>query len=189
MFQLLLVSMVAQAQEIETQGYVPRPVAGHAVFDLRVGVDRLDSQHPFLCGEVTPLSWLSFEGCGTGSGLLHQGTEPEMAHFRTRGRIWGADHQRTELDLLVGAGFAEIQVAEDAHGFKFGKARSDDQVEAAGPEVSLSAKGRVWVDKGGRTYVTADLNAGLAIIPAAPVVTGGGNAALPFAAFTVGFGL
>jgi hypothetical protein len=112
-----------------------------------------------------------------------------MAHFRTRGRLWGIDQQRTELDLLVGAGFAEIQVAEDAHGFKFGKAQSTEQVEAAGPELSLSAKGRLWIDKGGRTYVTADINAGVAHIPAAPVVTGGSSTALPFAAFTVGFGL
>jgi len=179
----------AQAGEIDTRAFVPRPVAGHPVVDLRVGVDRIDSHHPFLCGEISPLPWLSVEGCGTGSGLLHRGSEPEMAHFRTRGRIWGADHQRTELDLLIGAGFAEIQVAEDEHGFKFGRARSADQVEAAGPEVSLSAKGRLWVDKAGRTYVTADLNAGVAAIPAAPVVTGRPNKALPFAAFTVGFGL
>ena len=170
----------AVAQELESQAFTPRPVV--------VGVDRIDTQHPFICAEVSPLSWLSVEGCGTGSGFLHSGTEPEMAHFRTRGRIWGADHKRTELDAMIGLGFAEIQVAEDARGFKFGAAKTPDQVEAAGPEISASAKGRMWVDKGGRTYVSGDVNVGAAYIPAAPTVTGGTNKVMPFAAVTVGFG-
>jgi len=178
----------ANAEEIASQAFVPHPIAGHPVLDMRVGVDRIDTQHPFICGEVTALAWLSVEGCGTGSGFLHHGTEPEMAHFRTRGRVWGMDHKRSEIDALIGVGFAEIQVDEDAHGFKFGQAKEENQVEAAGAEISGSAKGRFWVDKGGRTYVSGDLNVGMAYIPAAPVVTGGDTKVLPFAAVTVGFG-
>ncbi len=178
----------AGAEELDTRAFVPHPVAGHPVFEMRVGVDRIDTEHPVVCGEITPLPWLSVEGCGTGSGFLHQGTEPEMAHFRTRGRLWGIDHKRSELDLLVGAGFAEIQVDKDEGGFKFGKAKDPDPIEAAGAEASIGTKGRFWVDKGGKTYISGDINVGAAFIPAAPEVMGGGKKVLPFAAMSVGFG-
>ncbi len=88
----------------------------------------------------------------------------------------------------MGAGFAEVQSGMDQTGFRFGRAASDDQVEAAGPEASISVKGRLWVDDGGRTYVTADLNAGAAYIEAARTVIGHGGPVVPFAAATVGYG-
>ena len=155
---------------------------------MRVGVDRMDQTHPYLCAEVSPTGWLSVEGCGTGQGVLHQGDEPDMAHFRTRFRTIGLDRGRAEVDLLVGAGFAEVQTTRDRPGFKFGKATEEQPIEAAGPEASVATKSRLWLDNGGKTYMSADLSAGAAIIPAAPEVIGRGGAVVPFAAFTVGLG-
>ena len=111
-----------------------------------------------------------------------------MAHFRTRARALGLDRGRAELDLLVGAGFAEIQRTADAHGFKFGKPTEAHPIEAAGPEASLALKGRLWLDNGGRTYASADLSAGAAAIAGAPQVLGHGGTLVPFAALTVGLG-
>lgn len=167
----------------------PRPVAGHPVFDLRVGVDRLeDVRHPFLCAEGAPTRWLSFEACGNGAGFLHQDPSPDMAHFRALGRLAGFGAGRGSIDLRVGGGFAEVQRGADAPGFRFGPAREADPVEAAGPEASASLKGRWWLDGAGRAYLVGDLAAGVALIPGAPDVFGRGGPAVPFAAFTAGLG-
>ena len=185
----LLLQTVAWGEETRSEAFRPRPIAGHPVFDFRVGVDRLDARHPQLCAELTPLAWVSVEACGTGAGFLHQDPNArDMAHFRARFRAAKAQMGRFTTDLLLGAGFAEIQTTADQPGFLFGNARSEDQVEAAGPEASASLKGRFWVDRGGRTYLTADLNAGAAVIPAAPTVIGRGGPIVPFAALTVGYG-
>ena len=56
----------------DSEVVVPRPIAGHPVFEMRVGVDRVDAlHHPFICAEGAPLAWLSVEACGTGAGILH----------------------------------------------------------------------------------------------------------------------
>lgn len=178
----------AAAQEVHSETYKPAPVAGHAVFDMRVGIDRIDQNHPYICAEVAPLGWWTLEGCGTGNGFLHHGDEPDMAHFRTRFRTVGVDRGRAEADLLVGAGFAEVQRTADEHGFKFGKATEEHPVEAAGPEASVGLKSRIWLDDGGKTYVSGDLTGGAAFIPAAPAVLGRGTPLVPFAGLTVGLG-
>lgn len=184
----LLLSPVAFAGS-SSEAWHPRPVAGHPVFDLRVGVDRLEElRHPYLCAEGAPTRWLSFEACGNGAGFLHQDPSPDTAHFRALGRVAGAGVGRAAVDLRVGAGFAEVQRTADAPGFRFGKAREPEPVEAAGPEVAASIKGRLWLDGGGRTYLVGDLTGGLAIVPAAPEVFGQGSPAVPFAAVTAGLG-
>lgn len=169
----------------------PRPIAGHPVLELRVGADRLDElRHPVICAEGAPLAWLSFEACGNGAGILHQDPEStDMAHFRARARVAGAQRGRGTLDGLIGAGFMEVQrTSQDEAGFKFGQARSPEQVEAAGPEVSATVKGRYFVDPGARTFVSADLNVGAAVIPAAPAVMGSGGPVVPFGMLTIGLG-
>lgn len=187
---LLLGAICALAQDSAV--FVATPVAGHPVFDLRVGVDQTSASpvgpdRPVLCGELYPLAWLSIEGCGTGSGLLHDANALEMAHFRTRARLASAQSARVQGDLLLGAGFAEIQSTFDHPGFKFGRAREPNPIEAAGPEGSFSVKGRYFLGERGRSHLTADLNVGTAIVPAAPDVAGIGPV-VPFAAFTMGFG-
>ena len=185
----------ADAQEASSEAFVPRPVAGHPVFELRIGADRSPLAggegpwHPFICAEAAPARWLSFEACGTGAGILHQDPDfPDMAHFRAQVRAASFSLGRTTTDVQLGAGFAEVQRTTDEAGFKFGQAKTADPVEAAGPEAALSIKGRYWMDKGGRTYATADLDAGVAAIPAAPEVLGRGGPVVPFASLTIGMG-
>jgi hypothetical protein len=171
------------------QAFLQRPIAGHPVLEMRIGVDRLEVGHPFVCAEVSPLRWLSVEGCGTGAGFLHHDPDfPDMAHFRARARVYGVGEGRVTADLLFGAGFAEIQSTSDAPGFKFGAAREPEQIEGAGPEASVSVKGRLWLDNGGRTYATGDVNVGVAAIASAPTVIGTDGPIVPFAALTFGLG-
>lgn len=186
---LLFLAALAHAADMDSELFVPNPIAGHAVFDLRVGVDRIGPDHAFLCGELYPLAWLSVEGCGTGSGFLHHGDEPEMAHFRAKARLHSVGRGRLRADFLAGVGFAEVQrTAVDRPGFRFGRASSDDPIEAAGPEAALGVKGRYWADPAGKAYLTADAALGVASIPAAPTVIPGSSPVLPFAAVTVGLG-
>lgn len=186
----MLGTLAAAAAWAETRSEAvrPNPIAGHAVLELRVGVDRIDAQHPVICAEGSPLAWLSVEGCGTGSGFLHHDDAPDMAHFRARARVLEVGEGRASASLLGGLGFAEVQRGADAAGFKFGEARAADQVEGAGPEASVGIKGRYWVDPGARTYLSADLTTGAAIIASAPTVIGSGGPVVPFAAITVGYG-
>lgn len=170
---------------IEQTTFVRRPVAGRPVFDLRVGAQSVDGSHPYLCGEGNPLAWLSVEACGTGAGILHRGDGFDMAHFRARVRALHREIKRSDIDLLVGAGFAEVQRGEDAAGFRFGE-QDTGAVEAAGAEASLSVKGRFYTTPG--TYLVADVNAGAALIPGASQVFGQGGPVVPFAAATIGLG-
>jgi hypothetical protein len=185
---LLLVAIAALAQGPGPETITRRPVAGHAVFDLRAGIQTISLQNVYLCAEGSPTAWLSFEACGNGAGILHQAPVSDIAHFRSRIRAASGSIGRLDTDLLVGVGFAEVQTTADRPGFKFGQARSADQIEAAGAEASIALKGRYWADRGGRTYVSADLNAGAAVIPAAPTVMGSQGPLVPFAALTVGLG-
>jgi len=187
MLSVLLLLTAAHADEgLSGQAFVPAPVAGHAVFDFRVGAGTTDLHHPTVCAEVAPVAWLSVEGCGTGSGFLHHGDQPDMAHFRARAASKTWRRGRSEVDARLGLGFAEIQSTADQAGFLFGEARTADPIEAAGPELSASAHGRWWLDQA--FYATADLNVGAAHIPAAPDVMGRGGPVVPFASATFGFG-
>lgn len=184
----------AFAQEVAVQGaFTPRPIARHPVFDMRVGADTPPAvtetaavARPFLCAEVTPIARFSVEACGTGSGFLHRDDAPEMAHFRARAAVLRARRGRLEGEAVAGLGFAELQVGEDAPGFRFGPATSADQVEGAGPEASVSAKGRVWFAPA--AYAVVDANVGLAWIAAAPAILEGAEALVPFGALTIGAG-
>ncbi len=170
---------------VQNKTFVRREVAGRPVFDLRVGAQSIDGRNPYLCGEGNPLKWLSIEACGTGAGILHQNGGFDMAHFRTRVRALHGETGRADLDLMIGAGFAEVQSSTDQAGFRFGR-QDPGAVEAAGAEGSVSAKGRFYTTPG--TYLVADINVGAALIPGAPQVFGRGGPVVPFATATVGLG-
>jgi hypothetical protein len=180
------IATIAAAQDSAAQ--LPRPIAGHPVLEMRTGIDEHFDGHPVVCAELIPLAWLSVEGCGTGSGFLHHGAGVDFAHFRARASPIAWTRGRSELRLLGGLGFAEIQRSADRPGFRFGKPSEADPVEAAGPEASAALHGRAWIDQGGRVFASADLNAGAAWIEGAPAVLGSGGVVVPFTALTVGLG-
>ncbi|TNE87115.1 MAG: hypothetical protein EP330_19275 [Deltaproteobacteria bacterium] len=183
---LTLLTLAAFAGATDSEVYVPRPLAGRPVLDLRIGADTVSSlDAPVVCLEGYPLAWLSLEGCGTGANLWHIPTGPELSHYRTRVRALKANDGRIDAELLVGLGFAEVQVGQDQAGFLFGQAREEDQVEASGAEGSVSGKVRWWT---GKTYMVMDLNVGAAVIPANPVVTGATGPILGFGGVSVGAG-
>ena len=182
----LLTALSFAQDSASSEVTLPRPLAGRPILDLRLGADTVSAlDAPIVCMEGYPLAWLSVEACGTGANVWHQPTGPEMSHYRTRIRAMHATDGRLEAELLPGIGFSEVQVGPDAPGFLFGRPRTDDQVEAAGAEASLSGKIRYWT---GKTYVVVDVNAGAAIVPAAPVVTGATGPLLGFGGITVGAG-
>ena len=171
----------------QSQVFRPDPLAGRPVFDLRVGVDSTDAlEHPYLCAEGSPTRRLSLEACGDGSTAWHPGAAPSMMHLRARVLAAEASRGRVEGALLPGVGISEIQVAEDELGLMFGAARSEDQVEGAGPEASVSAKARLWVHE--KAYVTVDANVGAAWIPASTVVLDQDRPFVGFGILTAGLG-
>jgi hypothetical protein len=182
---LLFIGAAAFGQS-ETEGHVERPLAGRPVLDLRVGGAIGAGPMPTVCVEGYPLSRLSLEACGNGSGVFNGSQGGDFAHFRARATVAERDVGRAELAALVGAGLAEIQSAADRPGFLLGQAREPAQVEAAGAEASISGKARVWLSGG--SYLVGDVNVGAAYVPAAPVVVGAGGPVVPFASFTMGLG-
>lgn len=172
----------------DSVGTVPRPLAGHPVFEARGGVDTQFAGHPTLCVEGLPTAWLSLEACGNGSGFVHQDDVADMLHLSARLAPVRWTEGRWGVDLLAGAGLAEIQTGRDAPGFRLTRPVEPDPVEAAGPELSAAVKARRWLDPGARTFASTELAAGVAMIAGAPDVLGHGGTSVPFASWTVGLG-
>lgn len=163
------------------------PVPPREWASLRVGASSGDAEgHPSVCLEVSPLSFLSLEGCGTGSGFLHNSSQPELAHFRSKLALGTFQSDRAWFRPQLALGFAELQVAEDEPGFDFSGTGSNG-VETAGPEVGASIKMLVPVNGG--FEIVGDLGVGVAYMrhaprlardPAGPVIFSAGA--------TLGFG-
>ncbi|MBA2319965.1 MAG: hypothetical protein H0V89_02315 [Deltaproteobacteria bacterium] len=185
-------TLAAAALAQDSRATLPRPVAGHPVLEVRGGLVASPgpgpAAPPTVCVEGYPTSWLSFEACGNGSGYWHDAPAPDFLHLRARTRVAGVQAGRSSLDLVVGAGLAEIQSTADRPGFVLGVPTDPEPVEAAGPEASLTLRGRHWVDPAARLYTTAGLDAGAAAIAGAPRVLGTAGQIVPFVQLTVGLG-
>lgn len=167
--------------------FVPKPLAGHAIFDLRGGFGSGPAgPNGQVCVEVAPHRWVAVEACGTGGGFLYPEAGEEIMHLRAEGsfRVW--QRGRAEGVVQPGLGMAEIQRGEDSPGFRFGPATEQNQRDAAGPEASVSTKGRWWV--GDWAYLVGELSFGAAWIEAAPIVLEQDSAIVPFATGTFGVG-
>ncbi|EYF01089.1 hypothetical protein [Chondromyces apiculatus] len=70
-----------------------------------------------LCAEVAPLAVLAFAACGSGAGVLNDQARPEIAHFRASLAPFSWEVSSLWLQPRLHAGFAEMQVGEDAAGF------------------------------------------------------------------------
>jgi hypothetical protein len=143
------------------------------------------SQGPVVCAEVAPLAMLAVAGCGNGSGVLHDTSLPEIAHFRATltplswqlGEVW--------LQPRVSLGIAELQVGPDAAGFDFTGTGPTD-VETAGPEAGAALRG-LWPIYGGVEMVS-ELSLGLAYFSYAPELARPKAAWQPSATLTLGIG-
>jgi hypothetical protein len=152
--------------------------------NLRIGASS-SGRHPVVCLELSPLEFLSVEGCGTGSGFLHHAPEPEIAHF---GAWLKLASWKTEIGWLqprLGAGFAELQVGEDGGGFHFSGV-GPTGVETAGPEAGASL--RLLVPLVGGTELIGEMGVGAAWFQHAPRLVVPQSSFQPSARLTLGFG-
>lgn len=186
---LLFLSLpaVAQAQEAmraDVEVEAPEPVRNYVNF--RVGASSGNANgRPELCLEGTPVSFLSLEACGTGSGILHQSREPEVAHFRLKGRVLQFALGDFTFDFLVGAGVAEYQIDRDAPGLRFGDAGAQG-VETAGPE--LTSHLRVLLPVVFGVDAILDVGLGAAYLHHAPEMVVPAPRLLPFVGSSIGAG-
>jgi hypothetical protein len=181
---LLFIGGVARAEdspgvEDAARGTPPRNYA-----NLRIGAST-SSHHPALCLEVAPLDMLSFEGCGTGAGFLHQEPEPELAHFRSWLKLTSWKTELGWLQPRIGAGFAELQVGEDSSGFSFSGV-GPTGVETAGPEVGASL--RLLVPLPGGTELVGEVGMSAAWLRYAPRLVRPQSSFQPSASFSLGVG-
>jgi hypothetical protein len=153
-------------------------------FNLRAGATS-DSAHPEVCLEVSPIERLAIEGCGTGSGFLHHAPDPEIAHFRGK---WRLASWKTELGWVeprVSAGFAELQVGEDAPGFFF-NGTGPTGVETSGPEAGASVRALYPLPKG--FELVGELGLSVGYFEHAPVLVRPMSRVQPSLSFTLGVG-
>ncbi len=139
---------------------------------------------PQLCAEVQPLDFLAVEACGTGSGFLYAGGA-ELAHFRGKFVVDGVDIAGGHLIPQLSAGFAELQIDDDAPGFDFFGV-GPTGVETAGPEAGATLR---WVTPLGADFeLLADAAFHLAWLPFAPDLTTPMDPLQPSATVMVGIG-
>jgi hypothetical protein len=186
---MLLLLATAFAAEpppaIASEVFLPRPFLGRPVVDVRGGWQA--DGNATICAEASPLVFVSLDACGTGSGWFHQRPTTEMSHYRVEANLPLARTGRFEALLQPGVGLAEVQRDGDAPGFRFERTAGPQQTEAAGPEATLSVRGRGWFHH--RAYASVEINAAVAHIPAAPQAVGSPSSTVPSAALTVGLGL
>jgi len=152
--------------------------------NLRIGASSSVSR-AFLCGEVGGFYGISLEGCGTGSGFLHDDPDPEIAHFRVK---WAPISRRVGeawISPAVGLGFAELQLGKDAPGFQFG-GTDESRTSTAGLEASASL--RLSLPAGQGIELIGDLALSVARFPHAPELVTPRDVWQPGVAITVGIG-
>lgn len=178
----MLVAPLVHAESLQIQEEAKAP---RNFVNLRGGATSFNAEHPEICLEGGPLSFLSLEACGTGSGFLHRDPDPEIAHFRARYHFDGMDARIGWLQPNVALGFAELQVGEDAAGFQF-TGTGPMQTETAGAEAGAGVRLLVPLQNGVEAIV--DLSASLSWLPAAPQLVRSMSPWQPTASLTVGVG-
>lgn len=161
------------------------PEAPRNYLNLRVGGTSFNPTHPEICVEGSPLRFLAFEMCGTGSGFLHQDPAPEIAHFRGKYLFRAMQLRSVWLQPAIEAGFAELQVGQDGSGFQFG-GTGVDGVETAGPELGFGLK--ALIPTGDLFELVGELNVSGAWFPHAPELVVPMSSFQPTATFTLGVG-
>jgi hypothetical protein len=161
-----------------------RELAPRNYGNLRIGASS-SSRRPALCLELSPLEFLSIEGCGTGSGFLHHDPEPEIAHFRSWLKLTSWKAGPGWLQPRLGVGFAEMQIGEDGSGFQFSGV-GPDGVATAGPEAGASL--RLLLPTVGGVELVGEVGMSAAYFHYAPLLRVPQSAFQPSASFSLGVG-
>lgn len=188
-FSLALPAIAAEAPEAPQDSGEAKNAAHatpHQYINLRGGASSANlNGRPEVCMEGTPWAPLSVESCGTGNGLWHHDSGTEMAHLRVKLQLFALRSGPLVFQYGVGAGMAELQVAADDPGFKFG-GTGPRQAETAGAEGSLFL--RAVYPLSNSFELVGDLQTGSAYLPYAPELSVPKSVWQPFVGLTVGFG-
>lgn len=153
--------------------------------NLRVGDSSLNTDYAVICIEGKPWSVLTIESCGTGAGLFRELRGTDVAHFRAKWQVLSRPLAHGRVSARIGLGFAELEIADDEPGFRFGGV-NDDSVETAGPEASASIQYLAPLGSGVEAIV--NVTAGMAWLPHAPDLPDPQGEYLPFVGLEVGAG-
>ena len=180
MFVLLL--SIGYAEEIRLQDQNSEQSVVRTHINMRMGVSSATTNgHPTLCLEVGLPQQFSIESCGTGYGFVHRDPGIDFVHFRGKYTLFSTHFAHSLVTGQVGAGFAEVQVADDQYGFRFGDTGSGN--ETAGPELSGSAQ---WIRQlGPNSEVVVDGTVGMAYFHHGPSLTLPQSQQFPFAECSV----
>lgn len=172
----------AREPPVSTQEAAAPP--GHRL-NMRVGLASSDEvQRPTVCLEVVAVWRASVEGCGTGSGILHDEVGRQIAHFRVNVPVHRLAIARGWSSLRGGLGFAELEVGPDRPGFDFGA--PDQPNSVAGPDASVSMQ---WLRPlGSGVELVATATAGIAWFSRADLLVIPQSSFQPYAAFEIGAG-
>ncbi|HLM46164.1 MAG TPA: hypothetical protein VK458_20005 [Myxococcaceae bacterium] len=181
---LVLLGTTAWAEEPVVVSETAREVAPRNYGNLRIGAST-SSRRPAMCLELSPLELLSVEGCGTGSGFLHNDPEPEIAHFRSWVKLTSWKLGATWLQPRLGVGFAELQVGEDGSGFSFNGVGATG-VATAGPEAGASL--RMLLPTVGGVELVGEVGMSVAYFHYAPRLILPQSSFQPSASFSLGVG-
>lgn len=141
-------------------------------------------QRPTVCLEVVALWTASVEGCGTGSGILHDEVGRQLAHFRLNVPFRRDAVAGGWSSLRAGVGFAELEVGPDRPGFDFGE--PDQPGSTAGPDGSVSMQ---WMRPlGSGIELVATATVGVAWFSGADRLVIPQDAIQPYAALEIGAG-
>ncbi|NMO17139.1 hypothetical protein HPC49_16300 [Pyxidicoccus fallax] len=186
---LVLAPGATRAEEVvgEARAVADAPFTTRNFGNLRVGGSTANgNRRPELCLELSPVSFLSVEGCGTGSGFLHGDPEPEVAHFRAKLRLMSFEKEGWgTLQPFLAAGLAEAQVGEDEPGLQI-TGTDARRVATAGPELGLGLRFLRPLASG--FELVGDFNVGMAWLPHGPDLVEPVDTWLPSASLSFGLG-
>jgi hypothetical protein len=192
---LVLASLVAHATAVaeplpkdelgRTDSPAYDPAQARNYVNLRGGGSSSNGTgYPDVCLELSPLSFVGLEACGTGADIWHDSDGEQLAHFRAELSPLVLPIGDLFLVPQLGLGFAELQIAADEPGFRFGSEQGG--VETAGPELSLSLRAQYPVRHG--FELIGELNAGAAYFAGADTLVRPRAELQPFALGTLGVG-
>ncbi|MAA77778.1 MAG: hypothetical protein CL916_00845 [Deltaproteobacteria bacterium] len=179
----LLVSNLLAQELSQVQKNQKVDVRNH--MNIRAGFSTATTNgRPTICLEGVIISTFAIETCGTGYGFIHQDSGIDFVHFRGKWSIFQRSFAGTQLMAQIGAGFAEIQLADDQLGFQFTGA--GEGIETAGPEMSTSIQ--FVRELAPKTNLIIDMNGGAAYFRYGPNLMVPQSQFFPFFEISAGFG-
>ena len=177
----------AHAEELSDSSREELPESSSRTYvNARMGLaSSNENGMPEVCMEGAPLAFLSIEACGTGAQLWHNRPQPEMSHYRLKGRVFSLGMRGFWLQGFVGAGMAELSVGADDAGFAV-RGVSQERASTAGAELSLSTRAMVPLQHG--LELLADVGFAGAYLPHAGELSNPRSTFQPSFALSVGVG-